>query len=122
MYKVHFHQLQVWGGVITACSLMHGGLYIIDKSTGVVLLKCASKLKNGNLGQFSEPRITHSGFDGSLMVADPGNRCLQVKTLTGEWGIVPMEFACYRPVCALLHRKDLFVGQGTEPYKIFRYI
>ena len=95
---------------------------ILDKNTGAVLLKCATKLKNGNLGQFSEPRITHTGFDGSLMVADPGNRCLQVKTLTGDWGIVPMEFACYRPSCALLYRKDLFVGQGAEPYKIFRYI
>ena len=112
--------LQVWKGVITICNSTHGGLYIIDKQ-GNLLQKCALKLKHGSLGQFNAPRICHSGFDGSILVADPENRCLQVRTLTGDWGLVSLEFPVFKPICALLHRKDLFICQAAEPYRLYKY-
>ena len=113
-------QLQAWKGIITVCSQHHGGLYILDKD-GNMLQKCALKLKHGSLGQFNWPRICHSGFEGSILVVDPENRCLQVRTLTGEWGQVGLALPVFKPMCAVLHRKDLFIGQSAEPFRIYKY-
>ena len=54
-------------------------------------------------------------------MADLDNDVMQVRAAGGEWGHVLLENKVRRPGCALYHKKQLFVLQTSEPYRLMKY-
>ena len=58
-------------------SFEHGIIYVTTMN-GDVIRRCGRKGVYGGAGYFNKPRICHGDVEGSVLVADKKNQCLQV--------------------------------------------
>ena len=91
------------------CDLVNSALYTYT-TNGALIDKCGGR--GSGVGEMNFPFICGSDAEGAVMVADSGNKRLQVRDSANEWHVIQLQPQVEYPKSVILLNDALFVVSG----------